>query len=44
MVSDAPRTKELPKDEEGNAIDDSKIVHQTLSTKEDIKNYIKGII
>ena len=44
MIADAPRTKELPKDEFGNEIDTSKVVTQNLSTKEDIKNYIKGLM
>ena len=44
MIADAPRTKDLPKDENGNVIDDSKIERHELKTKEDIKNYIKGML
>ena len=44
MIADAPRTKELPTDENGNVIDESKIEHHELNTKEDIKNYIKGML
>ena len=32
------------RDENGNVIDDSKIEHHELKTKEDIKNYIKGML
>jgi hypothetical protein len=44
MIADAPRSKDLPTDEDGNVIDESKIERHELNTKEDIKNYIKGII
>lgn len=44
MIADAPRSKDLPTDEDGNVIDESKIGRHELKTKEDIKNYIKGII
>lgn len=44
MIADAPRSKDLPTDEDGNVIDKSKIERHELKTKEDIKNYIKGII
>lgn len=44
MIADAPRTKDLPTDENGKPIDESKIERRELKTKEDIKNYIKGII
>ena len=44
MIADAPRSKDLPTDEDGNVIDESKIERLELKTKEDIKNYIKGII
>ena len=44
MIADAPRSKDLPTDEDGNVIDESKIELHELKTKEDIKNYIKGII
>lgn len=44
MIADAPRSKDLPTDEDGNVIDGSKIERHELKTKEDIKNYIKGII
>lgn len=42
MIADAPRAKELQLDEEGNPIDESQIITQELTTKEDIKNYLKG--
>lgn len=44
MIKDAPRTKEQPTDDEGRPIDESKIERHDLKTKDDIKNYIKGII
>ena len=44
MIADAPRSKDLPTDEDGNVIDESKIERHELKKKEDIKNYIKGII
>lgn len=44
MIADAPRSKDLPTDEDGNVIDESMIERHELKTKEDIKNYIKGII
>ena len=44
MIADAPRTKDLPTDENGNVIDESKVEHRELKTKEDIKNYIKGML
>lgn len=44
MIADAPRSKDLPTDENGNVIDESKIEHRELKTKEDIKNYIKGML
>lgn len=44
MIADAPRTKDLPKDENSNVIDESKVEHRELKTKEDIKNYIKGML
>lgn len=44
MIADAPRSKDLPTDEDGNVMDESKIKRHELKTKEDIKNYIKGII
>lgn len=44
MIADAPRSKDLPTDEDGNVIDENKIERHELKTKEDIKNYIKGII
>lgn len=42
MIADAPRAKELQLDEDGNPIDESQIITQELTTKEDIKNYLKG--
>lgn len=44
MIADAPRTKELPTDEDGNPIDESETIEQELTTKEEIKNYLKGYI
>lgn len=44
MIADAPRTRELTKDENGNIIDEGKIERHELKTKEDIKNYIKGML
>lgn len=44
MIADAPRTKETPTDDEGNPIDETKIVRQDLKTKEDILNHIKGYL
>ncbi len=44
MIADAPRTKELPTDEDGNPIDESEIVEQELTTKEEIKNYLNGYL
>ncbi len=42
MLTDALKTKSVPKDEKGKPED--KIIRRDLKTKEDIKNYIKGII
>ena len=42
MIADGPRTKELPTDEDGNPIYENEIVEQELTTKEEIKNYLKG--
>jgi len=42
MIADGPRTKDLPTDEDGNPIDENEIVEQELTTKEEIKNYLKG--
>ena len=42
MIADAPRAKELQLDEDGIPIDESQIITQELTTKEDIKNYLKG--
>lgn len=42
MLTDALKTKSVPKDENGKPGD--KIIRRDLKTKEDIKNYIKGII
>jgi len=44
MIADAPRTKELPKDEDGNEIDYENDPPANLSTKDEIKNYLKGLI
>lgn len=44
MIADAPRTEDAPTDDEGKPIDESKVIHRELKTKDDIKNYIKGII
>ena len=42
----AARVKDIPEttDEEGNKDSGKPIIHRELKTKEDIKNYIKGII
>ena len=42
MIADAPRAKEVPLDENGNPIDESQTITQELTTKEDIKKYLKG--
>lgn len=44
MIADAPRAKELQLDEDGNPIDESQLNIPELTTKEDIKNYLKGIM
>lgn len=44
MIADAPRTKEMPTDEEGNPIEEGEVIEQELTTKEDIKNYLKGYL
>lgn len=44
MIADAPRTKETPTDEEGNPIEEGEVIEQELTTKEDIKNYLKGYL
>lgn len=44
IIADAPRSKDLPRDEDGNIIDEDKIVTQELTSKEDIKNYLKGLM
>lgn len=44
MIADAPRTKEMPKDEDGNPIDYDVEPPANLSTKDEIKNYLKGLI
>lgn len=41
MIADAPKTKDLPVDDEGNVIENMDDIPQ-LTTKEDIKNYLKG--
>ena len=42
MLTDALRAKSVPRDENGKPKD--KTIRRDLKTKEDIKNYIKGII
>lgn len=42
MIADASRSKDLPLDEDGNPIDESATFTQELTSKEDIKNYLKG--
>nr|DAF67754.1 MAG TPA: hypothetical protein [Caudoviricetes sp.] len=47
MINDLarPEQEEAKTDDEGNPISDDKpVIHRELKTKEDIKNYIKGII
>jgi len=40
MLADAPKPEKVKNDESGK----NKVVHRELKTKEDIKNYVKGII
>lgn len=40
MIADAPRTKELDVDEDGNVFEDFDATVPTISTKEDIKNLL----
>lgn len=42
MIADAPKAKDLPLDENGNPIDEEQTITQELTTKEEIKNYLKG--
>lgn len=42
MIADAPRTKEIPKDEFGNDFDIEAEAPVSLTTKDEIKNYLKG--
>lgn len=49
MMADMARTKPMPKDEtDENGLPKppkgGKIIHRELKTKEDIKNYVKGLI
>lgn len=46
ILADAARMKHQERDENGKIINDPEKpdVHRELKTKEDIKNYIKGII
>lgn len=47
MVADAARVKDLDTDnngESGSEAGGGKVEHRELKTKEDIKNYIKGLI
>lgn len=44
MLADSLRPAEIKTDENGNPIQEEKIIHRELKTKDDIKNYIKGII
>lgn len=44
MLADLSRPAEIPTDEEGNPIKEDKIIRRELKTKDDIKNYINGII
>lgn len=42
MIADAPRTKEIPKDEDSNEFDFDAEAPVSLTTKDEIKNYLKG--
>ncbi len=46
MIADAAVVKDLPKDgdEESTPGKSKEVIHRKLSSKEDIKNYVKGII
>lgn len=44
MLADLAKPEEIKTDENGNPIKEKKIIKRELKTKEDIKNYIKGII
>ena len=48
MVADAARVKDLDTDNNGESGSEEaecgKVEHRELKTKEDIKNYIKGLI
>jgi len=44
MLADLLRPAEIQTDENGQPIKQEKIIHRELKTKDDIKNYIKGII
>lgn len=48
MLADMTRTKPIPEEEKGEdglpKPKGGKIVHRELKTKDDIKNYVKGLI
>lgn len=44
MIADAPRTEELEKDEFGNVVDDTGTPPVALKSKDDIKNFLKGMM
>ena len=44
MLADLSKPAEIKTDEDGKPVQDDKIIRRELKTKEDIKNYIKGII
>lgn len=47
MVADAARIKDIDTENNGESVSDEaggKVEHRELKTKEDIKNYIKGLI
>ena len=44
MIADAPRIKEVENEEGGEGGDSSKVVYRELRGKEDIKNYVKGLL
>ena len=42
MIADAPRTKDIPKDESDYDYDMEAEAPVSLTTKDEIKNYLKG--
>lgn len=42
MIADAPRTKDIPKDDEDFDYDMDAKAPVSLTTKDEIKNYLKG--